>query len=130
MENETKPADMIEFFFHEEGWNLQKPNLILTVTGGAQKFSLPYLVKKAFKRGLVKAAASTGAWIITGGTNAGVMRLVGEAVADEGQKYNSDFTVLGIAAWGRIAYRNRMINKVCLLSFFQVQCIVCKPSFK
>ncbi len=98
--------------FHDDGWGMRKPNLILSVTGGAQKFSLPYLVKKAFKRGLIKAAASTGAWIITGGTNAGVMKLVGDAVADEGRKYSCDFTVLGIASWGKIAFRNQMANTV------------------
>ena len=46
-------------------------------------------MKKAFKEGLVKAASSTGAWIISGGTNTGVMRLVGEAV-EEYQNFSSD----------------------------------------
>jgi len=59
------------------------------VTGGAKNFTIPHRIKKAFKEGLVKAAASTGAWIITGGTNTGVMRLVGEAVADEYPKYST-----------------------------------------
>lgn len=67
--------------------------------------------EKAFKRGLIKAASSTGAWIITGGTNTGVMRLVGEAVADEFHTCN--LTVLGIATWGKIALREQMI--VCLI---------------
>lgn len=102
--------------YSPEGWNLQRPQLILSVTGGAQKFTIPHRMKKAFKRGLIKAAASTGAWIITGGTNTGVintskwalwriryvyfkvMRLVGEAVADE--FHTCDLTVLGIATWG------------------------------
>lgn len=75
---------MIEYMYgSENGWGLQAPKLIISVTGGAQKFTIPQRMKKAFKRGLIKAAASTGAWIITGGTNTGVMRLVGEAVADE-----------------------------------------------
>ena len=102
---------MIEYLFHPESWNLKKPNLIISVTGGAQKFSLPYLVKKAFKRGLIKAAASTKAWIISGGTNNGVMRLVGEAVTEESHKYSADITVLGIATWGRVAFRDKMIRK-------------------
>jgi predicted Rossmann-fold nucleotide-binding protein len=101
---------MIEFLYNQKGdnsWDLTKPQLILSVTGGAQKFTLPYRMKKAFKRGLVKAAASTGAWIITGGTNTGVMRLVGEAVAEEFQ--DNKLTVLGIATWGKIALRDKMI---------------------
>lgn len=103
---------MIEFLYnHKEktSWGLTKPQLILSVTGGAQKFTLPYRMKKAFKRGLVKAAASTGAWIITGGTNTGVMRLVGEAVAEEFSGQDNKLTVLGIATWGKIALRNKMI---------------------
>ena len=45
---------------------LDQPQLILSVTGGAKKFFLPSKIKTAFKRGLVKAAESTNAWIITG----------------------------------------------------------------
>jgi hypothetical protein len=57
---------MIEHLYHPEGWNLKCPQLILSVTGGAQKFNNSNRMKKAFKRGLIKAAVSTGAWIITG----------------------------------------------------------------
>lgn len=71
IENETDPSSMIEFMYHSEGWKLQKPQLILSVTGGAQKFNIPQRMKNEFKRGLIKAAVSTGAWIITGGTNTG-----------------------------------------------------------
>jgi transient receptor potential cation channel subfamily M protein 2 len=106
VENETNPCDMIEFIYNKQAWGLDKPNLILSVTGGAQKFNIPQRMRKAFKRGLVKAAVSTGAWIITGGTNAGVMRLVGEAVAEE--SLSQPVTVLGIATWGKIALRDQM----------------------
>jgi hypothetical protein len=67
---------MVQFLLDPSEWKLQAPRLILSVTGGAQKFTIPLLMKKAFKRGLIKAAGSTGAWIITGGTEYGVMRLV------------------------------------------------------
>jgi hypothetical protein len=109
VEIDTKPSDMIEYMFGPEvGWQLQAPKLIISVTGGAQKFTIPQRMKKAFKRGLIKAAASTGAWIITGGTNAGVMRLVGEAVADEFHAQSNNLVVLGIATWGKIALRDKM----------------------
>ena len=67
VQNETRTSDMIQYLYSPEGWNLQRPQLILSVTGGAQKFTIPHRMKKAFKRGLIKAASSTGAWIITGG---------------------------------------------------------------
>ena len=112
---------MIEFLYsqkYQTSWGLHRPQLILSVTGGAQKFTLPYRMKKAFKRGLVKAAASTGAWIITGGTNTGVMRLVGEAVADD--FHNTNLTVLGIATWGKIAMRDRMIVRISMSQLIMI----------
>ena len=64
VENETDPRDMIEYLYNqnEDGWNLPRPSLILSVTGGAKKFTIPLRMKQAFKSGLIKAAATTGAW--------------------------------------------------------------------
>ena len=61
-------------------WDLQPPKLLISVTGGAQNFRLKSSLKEAFRKGLVKAALSTQAWISTGGSYAGVMKHVGEAV--------------------------------------------------
>ena len=47
-------------------WNLEIPNLVISVTGGAKSFVLKPRLKEVFRRGLMKAANSTGAWIITG----------------------------------------------------------------
>uniref|UniRef100_A0A1I8IUM9 LSDAT_euk domain-containing protein n=1 Tax=Macrostomum lignano TaxID=282301 RepID=A0A1I8IUM9_9PLAT len=66
-----------------EIWGLQPPNMIISVTGGAKKLKLNKRLKKAFK-GLMDAAKTTGAWIITGGTSEGVMKLAGKAVKDYG----------------------------------------------
>lgn len=49
-----------------EGWNLEIPNLVISVTGGAKSFVLKPRLKEVFRRGLIKAAKSTSAWIITG----------------------------------------------------------------
>ncbi len=111
--NTTKPSEMIQHMYSKDGYGLSTPKLILSVTGGAQNFTIPHRMKKAFKEGLIKAAATTGAWIITGGTNTGVMRLVGEAVAEEYPKYSSDteLTVLGVATWGKIAMRDKLLAR-------------------
>ena len=58
-------------------------------------------IKKAFKNGLIKASLNTKAWIITGGTDSGVNRLIGDSVKDILDK----ITVIGIANWGTIAFR-------------------------
>jgi hypothetical protein len=81
------------------GFGLSPPQLILSVTGGAQQFTINEDIKSAFKLGLMKAAKTTNAWIITGGTNFGVMKLVGDAVAEDLNANN--LTVLGVATWGR-----------------------------
>jgi len=47
-------------------WGLEVPNLVISVTGGAKSFVLKPRLKEVFRRGLVKAAKTTGAWIITG----------------------------------------------------------------
>ena len=90
-----------------KAWNLDTPKLIISVTGGAQNFTIDARTKEAFKKGLVKAAKTTNALIVSGGTNFGVMKLVGDAVAEDlhfGQQ-----TVLGIATWGRIAFKDSLI---------------------
>jgi transient receptor potential cation channel subfamily M protein 2 len=98
---------MIKYLYSDTGFNLPEPKMILSITGGAKKFSIDKDTKRAFKLGLMKAAKTTKAWIISGGTNAGVMRLVGDAVA---QDLNAkDLTVLGIASWGCIDFNEELI---------------------
>ena len=47
-------------------WDLEVPNLVISVTGGAKSFHLKPKLKEAFTKGLIKCAVSTNAWIITG----------------------------------------------------------------
>ncbi|XP_060552910.1 transient receptor potential cation channel subfamily M member 2-like isoform X4 [Ruditapes philippinarum] len=94
-----------------EHWKLPIPKLLISVTGGAQRFDLNPRLKAVFKRGLINAATTTGAWIITGGTATGVMQFVGEAVRDHlitlGSSENN-IVALGIATWGCIANREAL----------------------
>nr|XP_022319514.1 transient receptor potential cation channel subfamily M member 5-like [Crassostrea virginica] len=91
-------------------WHLEPPQLIISVTGGAQRFDLKRRMQETFKRGLMNAATSTCAWIITGGTRTGVMEFVGDAVKDHiittGRK--NDVVVLGMATWGCVANRQAL----------------------
>ena len=66
-----------------------------------------------------QAAQTTGAWIITGGTNTGVMRHVGEAVkghtvmsrgAPLSKDKASQLHLIGIATWGIVDHREDLIN--------------------
>ena len=88
---------------------LPKPKMILSVTGGAKKFQVAENIKNAFKTGLMEAAKTTDSWIISGGTDVGVMRLVGEAI--EENPHAQDLVVLGIASYKRIDPEYRIIGK-------------------
>ncbi|KAL5018961.1 hypothetical protein ScPMuIL_004683 [Solemya velum] len=89
-------------------WKLPVPKLLISVTGGAKRFDLKPRLKTIFKRGLVNAATSTGAWVITGGTATGVMELVGEAVMEHnittGNQGNS-VVAIGVVTWGIVENR-------------------------
>ena len=41
-------------------WGLEKPNLLISVTGGANYFNMKAKLKEAFRRGLMQVARSTG----------------------------------------------------------------------
>ena len=41
-------------------WGLQRPNLLISVTGGAKNIVMSKKLKDAFKKGLLKTAQSTG----------------------------------------------------------------------
>eukprot|EP00928_Gymnodinium_smaydae_P004861 TRINITY_DN11664_c1_g1_i1.p1 TRINITY_DN11664_c1_g1~~TRINITY_DN11664_c1_g1_i1.p1 ORF type:complete len:1203 (+),score=270.10 TRINITY_DN11664_c1_g1_i1:78-3686(+) len=61
-------------------WDLEAPKLILSIMGGAGGMNLDPIVEAHLCEGLVNAAKQTGGWVITGGTDSGVMDLVGRAM--------------------------------------------------
>ncbi|XP_028925185.1 transient receptor potential cation channel subfamily M member 2 isoform X2 [Ornithorhynchus anatinus] len=93
-------------------WGLDVPNLLISVTGGAKNFNMKLRLKSIFRRGLVKVAQTTGAWIITGGSHAGVMKQVGEAVRDfslSSSYKEGEVITIGIATWGTVHNRESLI---------------------
>ena len=82
--------------FLEKFWRLPRPDVLLSVTGSAASLQLTSTLQRVFDRGLATAAAMTNAWIFTGGTDSGVMKLVGEAI----HKYGLDVPLIGVAPWG------------------------------
>lgn len=62
--HDTDANHLIELMLKR--WDLEVPNLVISVTGGAKSFVLKPRLKEVFRRGLVKAAKTTGAWIMTG----------------------------------------------------------------
>jgi hypothetical protein len=60
----------------------------------------------------------TGAWIVTGGTNTGVMKHVGEAVRDYGLTTTTGAPVvaIGVATWGCIHKKKELVSPVRVFS--------------
>ncbi|KAL7850194.1 hypothetical protein SRHO_G00195430 [Serrasalmus rhombeus] len=96
-------------------WGLPAPNLVVSVVGGVGKEKVKSWVRDVLRQGLVRAAQSTGAWIMTGGMREGVGRCVGEAVRDHvaaaSSISQSKVVALGVAPWGMVANRKQLINE-------------------
>ncbi|NWW18004.1 TRPM6 protein, partial [Falcunculus frontatus] len=97
-------------------WQIELPKLVISVHGGIQNFKLPSKVKQVFSKGLVTAAESTGAWIITEGINSGVSRHVGDALKGRASPHLRKICAIGIPPWGIIENQRDLIGKdvVCL----------------
>uniref|UniRef100_A0A8C4FF86 Transient receptor potential cation channel, subfamily M, member 2 n=1 Tax=Dicentrarchus labrax TaxID=13489 RepID=A0A8C4FF86_DICLA len=107
---DTSPETLYELL--TEQWKLSPPNLLISVTGGAKNFYLKARLKNMFHRGLIKVAQTTGAWILTGGTHAGVMKHVGQAVRDYAlsSSMQGQIVAIGVATWGVIHNRDALVN--------------------
>uniref|UniRef100_A0A8C6UEA6 Transient receptor potential cation channel, subfamily M, member 2 n=1 Tax=Neogobius melanostomus TaxID=47308 RepID=A0A8C6UEA6_9GOBI len=108
--SDTRPEVLYELL--TEQWKLTPPNLLISVTGGAKNFYLKARLKNMFHRGLIKVAQTTGAWILTGGTNTGVMKHVGQAVRSYAlsSSLNGHIVAIGVATWGIIHNRHTLVN--------------------
>ncbi|XP_066544155.1 transient receptor potential cation channel subfamily M member 2 isoform X2 [Amia ocellicauda] len=109
--SDTSPATLYQLV--TEYWNLSPPNLLISVTGGAKNFYMKARLKSMFRRGLIKVAHTTGAWILTGGTNTGVMKHVGTAVQDyttSTVSKDGKIVTIGIATWGTVHNRQYLVD--------------------
>ncbi|XP_069123673.1 transient receptor potential cation channel subfamily M member-like 2 isoform X2 [Argopecten irradians] len=106
--NDTKPELVLDIILNY--WKLPTPKLLISVTGGAKRFDMKPKLLEKFKRGLINAATTTGAWIITGGTHTGVMEIVGEGIREYILTYGKqkDIVCLGVPLWGIIANRDAL----------------------
>ena len=80
-------------------WNLHTPEVLFSVTGGADLDLTPRQMM-VFKRGFSQAANTVDSWVISGGSDAGVMRLVGNALGDRGMR--GSVPVIGIATFHKV----------------------------
>ncbi|VBB33429.1 unnamed protein product, partial [Acanthocheilonema viteae] len=114
---ESNPADIMDLF--ETVWNVPAPKLIITVHGGMTDFDLQPKLARVFRKGLLKAAKTTGAWIITAGINAGVVRQVAAAVDGSGSvsRVRSKIVTIGIAPWGLLKKRDSLLGQDAVVPY-------------
>src|SRR6266576_459473 len=82
--------------------NIRQPNAVIIIAGGASKMDAQVHpdLDRLFTRGIAQVATSTRALIIDGGTHAGVMVIMGQAVAEQQRRS----TLLGVAPAGVVTY--------------------------
>ncbi|XP_060795385.1 transient receptor potential cation channel subfamily M member 4-like isoform X2 [Neoarius graeffei] len=109
---DTPPSTIYSILIND--WGLPPPNLVVSVAGGVGKSKVKPWVREVLRQGLVRAAQSTGAWILAEGLREGVGRYLGEAVRDHALAASSDslskVVSVGIAPWGLVCNREQLIN--------------------
>lgn len=88
-------------------WQLAKPDVLITVAGGHEDFDLPPRLIAALASGLASATAAVHAWIITGGSDTGVMKLVG----DIRQRNDINAPLIGFVPWGVVHEREVLASE-------------------
>ncbi|KAJ1521079.1 hypothetical protein ONE63_002785 [Megalurothrips usitatus] len=110
--HDTRPDQILQLFTRE--WSLELPKLLITVHGGKANFELQPRLKKVLRKGLLRAAKTTGAWIFTGGTNTGVTRQVGDALVSERSQRGPGpgrVVSIGIAPWGIVEGNRELVAR-------------------
>ncbi|KAL1512224.1 hypothetical protein AB1Y20_005487 [Prymnesium parvum] len=88
-------------------WRLRRPEVLISVAGAASgPAPLEEKEQLVFRRGLLQAARRTRAWIVTGGTEGGVMAMVGRTVRDASE--DQQLVCLGVTSWGAVLSHEKM----------------------
>uniref|UniRef100_A0A674MWG7 Transient receptor potential cation channel, subfamily M, member 7 n=1 Tax=Takifugu rubripes TaxID=31033 RepID=A0A674MWG7_TAKRU len=106
---DTRPECILRLMLKE--WQMELPKILISVHGGVQNFELHPRIKQVVGKGLINAAVTTGAWILTGGVNTGVAKHVGDALKEHFSRSSKKICTIGIAPWGVIENRNDLIGR-------------------
>uniref|UniRef100_A0AAX7U0R2 non-specific serine/threonine protein kinase n=1 Tax=Astatotilapia calliptera TaxID=8154 RepID=A0AAX7U0R2_ASTCA len=109
LSHDTRPDSILRLMLKE--WHMELPKILISVHGGVQNFDLHPRIKQVIGKGLIKAAVTTGAWILTGGVNTGVAKHVGDALKEHCSRSSKKICTIGIAPWGVIENRNDLIGR-------------------
>uniref|UniRef100_A0A669DQD3 non-specific serine/threonine protein kinase n=1 Tax=Oreochromis niloticus TaxID=8128 RepID=A0A669DQD3_ORENI len=109
LSHDSRPDSILRLMLKE--WHMELPKILISVHGGVQNFDLHPRIKQVVGKGLIKAAVTTGAWILTGGVNTGVAKHVGDALKEHCSRSSKKICTIGIAPWGVIENRNDLIGR-------------------
>ncbi|XP_004713814.1 transient receptor potential cation channel subfamily M member 5 [Echinops telfairi] len=104
---DVAPAALFDLLLAE--WHLPAPNLVVSLVGEERPFTMKPWLRDVLRKGLVKAAQSTGAWILTSALRVGLARHVGQAVRDHSLASTSTkarVVAIGIAPLDRVLHRH------------------------
>uniref|UniRef100_A0A8C0EAH2 Transient receptor potential cation channel subfamily M member 5 n=1 Tax=Bubo bubo TaxID=30461 RepID=A0A8C0EAH2_BUBBB len=94
-------------------WKLPAPNLVVSLVGEEENFQMKPWLRDTLKKGLTKAAQSTGAWIFTSALRVGITRHLVQAVRDHALASTSSTVkviAIGITSLGKIQHREILDN--------------------
>ncbi|XP_062350656.1 transient receptor potential cation channel subfamily M member 5 [Cinclus cinclus] len=94
-------------------WKLPAPNLVISLVGGEENFHMKPWLRSTLKKGFIKAAESTGAWIFTSALRVGVTRHLVQAVRDLALASTSStlrVIAIGITSLREIQHREILDN--------------------
>ncbi|KAK2499215.1 hypothetical protein MC885_003976 [Smutsia gigantea] len=100
------PSQLFNLLLAE--WHLPFPNLVVSLVGEERPFAMKSWLRDILRKGLVKAAQSTGAWILTSALRVGLARHIGQAVRDHSLASTSSkacVVAIGIGSLGRVLHR-------------------------
>ncbi|XP_076011418.1 transient receptor potential cation channel subfamily M member 7 isoform X2 [Genypterus blacodes] len=109
LSHDSRPESILRLMLKE--WHMELPKIVISVHGGVQNFELHPRIKQVVGKGLIKAAVTTGAWILTGGVNSGVAKHVGDALKEHCSRSSKKICTIGIAPWGVIENRNDLSGR-------------------
>ncbi|NWU22140.1 TRPM5 protein, partial [Dyaphorophyia castanea] len=94
-------------------WKLPAPNLVVSLVGEEENFQMKPWLREALKKGLIKAAQSTGAWIFISALRVGVTRQLVQAVRNLALASTSSkvgVVAIGITSLRKIQHREILDN--------------------
>ena len=105
--SDTTSPRLLANFLRYGPWKIARPNLLITIVGGARDFELqPPELARLFSKGFAEAVTTAKAVVTTAGTDAGVAKLVADALANSG----SGLPVIGVAPYQKMTGWKEMLD--------------------